>query len=330
MFSRLRSKLGELRENVRQMRDRPAAPSPSPSSVVARPAAPVASTTAPSPTPAPASGSLAARAAALANGAAPAVTPPAPAEAEAPAGVTAAPAAPPPERTETPAEPTVAAEPPAAKAPKAGKAPKTRVAPEAEPTAAKADGALDAAPPAKAEAAPVVKAETEPVAKADAAPKAAASAKAEPKAAAKTDGAASKLHADTASTTLEAYIARAKANNRDLSTITGGEGRNVAVDGVAYEGPVDNESSRAKAAGKVLTIDQWECISCGTCVEQTEHVFFLPSEEDAKATPIAQEGPMDLIQDAIDACPVTCISWTSKEEAEERGLATGEGWTAPT
>ncbi len=129
------------------------------------------------------------------------------------------------------------------------------------------------------------------------------------------------LHADTGSTDLDAYMARAKANGRAASSVSGGIGVNVAEDGEAFWGPVDNESSRAKAAGKVLTVDQWECISCGTCVEQTDKVYYLPA--DGKATPIAQDGPMDLIQDAIDACPVTCIHWVPPAEAEERGLATG-------
>ncbi len=96
----------------------------------------------------------------------------------------------------------------------------------------------------------------------------------------------------------------------------------MADDGQRYWGPLDNESSRAKAAGKKLSIDQWECISCGTCVEQTDRVFVLP--DDAKASPIAQDGPMDLIQDAIEACPVTCIHWVTPAEAAEKGLATGE------
>ena len=129
------------------------------------------------------------------------------------------------------------------------------------------------------------------------------------------------LYADMGSTGLDAYMARAKANGRDIGAIRGGTGLNVAEDGTAYSGPVDNESSRAKAAGKVLTVDQFECISCGTCVEQTDKVYVLPP--DGKASPVAQDGPMDLIQDAIDACPVTCIAWVSPEEAEERGLATG-------
>ncbi|MFZ5482470.1 MAG: ferredoxin [Myxococcota bacterium] len=132
------------------------------------------------------------------------------------------------------------------------------------------------------------------------------------------------LHADTGSTDIAAYVARAKANGRDPATVKGGEGRNVDEDGTPYWGPVRNDSSVAKAEGKVLTIDQWECISCGTCVEQTDKVFFLPSTTDAKANPIAQDGPMDLIQDAIDACPVTCIAWVAPDEAEDRGLATGD------
>ena len=129
------------------------------------------------------------------------------------------------------------------------------------------------------------------------------------------------VHADMGSTDMAAYIARAKANGRSLDSITGGEGLNYSPDGVAYWGPIDNESSRAKAAGQVLTIDQFECIACGTCVEQTDKVYYLPDGE--KATPIAQDGPMDLIQDAIDECPVTCIKWVSPQEASDRGLATG-------
>jgi ferredoxin len=130
-----------------------------------------------------------------------------------------------------------------------------------------------------------------------------------------------RLHADTASTDMDAYRARARAAGRDLRELAGTSGRNVAADGVAYVGPLDNESSRASAAGLVLTVDPWECISCGTCVEHTDAVFALPP--DGKATPLRQDGPMDLIQDAIDACPVTCIRWVPRDEALERGLHTG-------
>ena len=78
----------------------------------------------------------------------------------------------------------------------------------------------------------------------------------------------------------------------------------------------NNESSQAFADGRVLTIDQDECISCGTCVENSEPNFFLPSEgrggEAAKAQVIAQNGNFEHIQDAIDACPVMCIDWLGK------------------
>ena len=85
-------------------------------------------------------------------------------------------------------------------------------------------------------------------------------------------------------------------------------GLHHAEDGTPYWGPIDNESARARAAGLRLIIDQHECINCGTCVENTDAVFALPDE--GKAVAVRQEGPMDLIQDAIDACPVTCIHWT--------------------
>ena len=126
-------------------------------------------------------------------------------------------------------------------------------------------------------------------------------------------------HADDSSTDLEGYRERMRANGRDVTLAT--VGINYTADGVPFIGPVDNESSRAKAVGKVLTIDQWECISCGTCVEQTADVFTLPGE--AKAEVLKQEGPMDLIQDAIDACPVTCISWLERGQLAEQHSAGG-------
>ncbi len=91
---------------------------------------------------------------------------------------------------------------------------------------------------------------------------------------------------------------------------------NTADDGEKYWGDVDNESARAKAIGLTLIIDQWECIHCGTCVENTEQVFGLP--DDCKAVVLSQEGPMELIQDAIDACPVTCIHWTDNPDEYEQ------------
>lgn len=89
----------------------------------------------------------------------------------------------------------------------------------------------------------------------------------------------------------------------------------------------DNESSHAFADGQVLTIDQDECISCGTCVENSEPNFFLPSEgpggEEAKAQVIAQQGNFEHIQDAIDACPVMCIDWLAPDAVQSNHSAGG-------
>jgi len=122
------------------------------------------------------------------------------------------------------------------------------------------------------------------------------------------------LYADDASTGLEAYAARMKANGRSVELA--GEGMNENDEGIQFWGPIDNSSSQSKADGLVLTIDQWECITCGTCEENTKVVFQVPDDE--KARVLKQNGPMDLIQDAIDACPVTCISWISPDIVEEQ------------
>ncbi len=56
-------------------------------------------------------------------------------------------------------------------------------------------------------------------------------------------------------------------------------------------------------------IDEDECIGCGTCEEICEEVFRL-NEDTEKAEVIKPEGgPEELIQEAIDSCPVECIHW---------------------
>ena len=135
-------------------------------------------------------------------------------------------------------------------------------------------------------------------------------------AAAARGGTGQALYADTDSTDVAAYAARAAALGRTGAEL-GGEGINEGENGTFW-GPVDNESARSKAEGQVLDIDQDECISCGTCVENTDTVFYLPVDEGSTAYVLKQEGPMDLVQDAIEACPVTCISW----------VAPGEEWVS--
>lgn len=60
---------------------------------------------------------------------------------------------------------------------------------------------------------------------------------------------------------------------------------------------------------KTVYIDEEECIGCGSCVEICPEVFHL-KEGDEKAEVIKPEGgPEDLIQEAMDTCPVSCIHW---------------------
>ena len=57
-----------------------------------------------------------------------------------------------------------------------------------------------------------------------------------------------------------------------------------------------------------VVIDQDECISCGACVDSCPDVFRL--NDDNIAEVYNQNGASEEeIEDAIDSCPVSCISW---------------------
>ena len=63
-----------------------------------------------------------------------------------------------------------------------------------------------------------------------------------------------------------------------------------------------------KVARKVR-VDQDTCIGCGTCEGICLEVFRL-NEEKGKSEVIKIEGgPEDLIQEAIDSCPMEAIHW---------------------
>ncbi len=59
---------------------------------------------------------------------------------------------------------------------------------------------------------------------------------------------------------------------------------------------------------KIPYVDKKECISCGLCVEMVPEVFKL--DDDDLAEVFDPEGASeDKIQEAVDACPVSCIHW---------------------
>ena len=56
-------------------------------------------------------------------------------------------------------------------------------------------------------------------------------------------------------------------------------------------------------------IEEEECIGCGSCQDICPEVFKI-NEETEKSQVIKPEGgPVDLIEQAMVECPMTCIYW---------------------
>jgi len=63
---------------------------------------------------------------------------------------------------------------------------------------------------------------------------------------------------------------------------------------------------------KKFNIDIDECIGCGACSDSCPDVFAMTDDNIAEITNsdgVSEEE----IQDAMDACPVTCIHWEDEE-----------------
>jgi ferredoxin len=63
----------------------------------------------------------------------------------------------------------------------------------------------------------------------------------------------------------------------------------------------------AAPSRRYLRIREDDCIACGTCVAVADSVFAMPVGQKAKI--ISQDAPVELLQAAVDACPVACIVW---------------------
>ena len=60
---------------------------------------------------------------------------------------------------------------------------------------------------------------------------------------------------------------------------------------------------------KAVYIDEEECIGCASCVEICPEVFQMKEDEEKAEVIKPKGGPEDLIQEAMDTCPVSCIHW---------------------
>jgi ferredoxin len=60
---------------------------------------------------------------------------------------------------------------------------------------------------------------------------------------------------------------------------------------------------------RVVVVDQDECIGCGTCEGICPEVFEVNEETGTSQVINPEGGPEDLIEEAIESCPVEAIHW---------------------
>lgn len=62
------------------------------------------------------------------------------------------------------------------------------------------------------------------------------------------------------------------------------------------------------------TVDQYLCIGCGVCVGLCPKVFRMGADGKSGVYQTVTEETLSQVQEAIDSCPVTAISWLENDE----------------
>ena len=72
-----------------------------------------------------------------------------------------------------------------------------------------------------------------------------------------------------------------------------------------------------KLAEKAVWVDEAKCIGCQYCVHVASNTFAV-DEFHGRSRAMRQDGDtVDVIQEAIDTCPVDCIHWVKFEELDD-------------
>ncbi|HIT25406.1 MAG TPA: ferredoxin [Candidatus Enterenecus avicola] len=61
------------------------------------------------------------------------------------------------------------------------------------------------------------------------------------------------------------------------------------------------------------TVDQYLCIGCGVCVGLCPQVFCMGADGKSGVYRPVTEETLSPVQEAMDSCPVTAISWLENE-----------------
>jgi ferredoxin len=66
---------------------------------------------------------------------------------------------------------------------------------------------------------------------------------------------------------------------------------------------------KEKRMGRKVIVDEECCTGCGTCAELCPDVFEMDDETEKARVILPEGGKEECIEDAIDSCPESCISW---------------------
>ena len=75
-----------------------------------------------------------------------------------------------------------------------------------------------------------------------------------------------------------------------------------------------------KLTEKAVWVDERKCIGCTYCSSVASNTFVMHPDQ-GRARAIRQDGDSNnLIQEAIDTCPVDCIEWVAFEDLDKLKL----------